>query len=181
MAINAAMLATQPQRRGDRACDRNGSAVARLAALAPVVVDTPRQPKQPRQRVRSKPAVKVLASRKARLAFLDHLMRSGDPALAAKELGLGLLPLFRQRATDSEFAADWHAAIGFAWEQVEHRVLAALLAPDGGVDIKVALAIIARRDTNQVRMPGRRVDSASVARLRAELRALAGPDAVKGK
>jgi len=172
MAMDAVMLAGQPARRGARACARNGSAVARIAALVPAVGT---------QRQRGKPGPAKLASRKARQAFLDHLMRSGDPALAAAETGLGLLQMFRLRAADPGFAADWQAAIGFAWERVEHRVLAGLLAQDGGVDIKVALAIMARRDAGATRVQGRSVDSASVARLRAELRALAGPDAMHGR
>lgn len=169
MASDAVMLAGRP---GAGACDRNVSAVARLAAMAPAVGAAPILPKRPRLRRNS---------RKARQLFLDHLIRSGDPALAAAETGLGLLPFFKLRAADADFAADWQAAIGFAWERVEHRVLAGLLAQDGGLDIKLALAIMARRDAGNARVQARRVDSASVARVRAELRALAGPAAVKGQ
>lgn len=170
MAMDAVMLA---ERQGTPACERNGSAVARLAVSS--------VGKALLQRGQGKSGSPKQASRKARQAFLDHLMRSGDPALAAAETGLGLLQMFRLRATDPGFAADWQAAIGFAWERVEHRVLAGLLAQDGGVDIKVALAIMARRDAGATRVQGRSVDSASVARLRAELRALAGPDAMHGR
>jgi len=175
MAMDAVMLAGQLAQRGVRDSDRNGSAVARLAALVPAGGNAPQQ------RVLGKSAPAKRASRKARQVFLDHLMRSGDPAVAAAETGLNLLQLFKLRATDADFAADWQAAIGFAWERVEHRVLAGLLAQDGGVDSKVVLAIMARRDAGNARVQGRGVDSASVARVRAELRALAGPVAVKGR
>lgn len=142
-----------------------------------------------RQRVGTRLARKLLGSRKDRAAFLDLLARHGDPALAADRLGLPLMLLFRHRDTDPVFAAEWQSAVGYAWEQVETRVLATLLeqlgrddgegkpAPRGGlVDSRLALAILNGRDrpvTKSGRRPGI-VESAGVARLRAEVQALAG-------
>lgn len=118
-------------------------------------------------------------SRRVRQQFLDALMLSGDPALAAERLGVSLLRLVTLRATDADFARKWHMAINFAWERVEHRLLAQLLDGSAAFDSKLALAAMARRDQAGPRVPARAVDSASVARLRAEIRSLAGPDAGK--
>ncbi|WP_439547252.1 hypothetical protein [Sandarakinorhabdus sp.] len=166
MAMDAAMLADRPVRQGGRACKIGGSTVAMLV------------PKPPRQRARRQA---VFATRRARLDFLDALAKFGDPALAAEVLQLSLVKLFRLRAEDAEFAAEWHAAIGFAWERVEHRVLAQMLDPAAAMDSKLALAIVARRDAGTAKVQGRRVDGAAVAKLRAELRALAGSEAVMTK
>ena len=177
MAMDWAGLADGPARRNGRAidiglCDVRNKAVALMVPKLTAV-------KPERQRVRSRAARGVFASRKARLDFLDALTRCGDPAVAAAEMDLSLVRLFRLRAEDADFAAQWHAAIGYAWERVEHRVLADLLKPGGGIDSKVALAVIARRDQGAAKVKGRSVDSAAVARLRAELRALAEPHAVR--
>lgn len=146
-----------------------------------------------RQRIDSRPARKLLGRRKDRAAFLDLLARHGDPAQAADRLGLPLMLLFRHRDMDPVFAAEWQSALGYAWEQVETRVLATLLeqlgrddgAGEGGgkpaargglVDSRLALAILNGRDrpvTKSGRRPGI-TDSAGVARLRAEVQALAG-------
>lgn len=133
----------------------------------------------------------VFANRLAREQFLDLLTRAGDPAVAADALGLSLVQLFRLRDADPSFAAEWQAAVGYAWERVESRVLAELLArveppADGAVgrkaagslsgllDSRLALAVLARREKPVTRLHGKPVESASVARLRAELRELAG-------
>ncbi|WP_310476175.1 hypothetical protein [Sandarakinorhabdus sp.] len=124
-------------------------------------------------------------------AFLEQLIRLGDPALAADAVGLPLMQLFRQRDADPRFAAGWQAALGYAWERLESRVLAELLARadapaetgivrkasgalTGLLDSRLAMAIIDRREKPVTRQHGRPVESASVARLRAELRDLAG-------
>jgi hypothetical protein len=142
-----------------------------------------------RERRRYRPGTRVarqlVGNRKDRMAFLELLARRGDPAVAADELGLPLLVLFRHRDADPAFAAEWTVAVGYAWERVESRVLAALLAhvadtPDpkakgvaGLIDSRLALAIVNRRDKPGTQVAGRAIDGASVARLRAELQALA--------
>lgn len=118
-----------------------------------------------------------LIGRQAQQEFLDALILCGDPALAARPLGLSLVRLLRQRERDAAFARQWQAAIAFAWERVEHRLLAQLLEGSAGFDGKLALAAMARRDQGAARVPTRPVEGEAVARLRAELRALAGPDA----
>jgi hypothetical protein len=94
--------------------------------------------------------------------------------------------LYRHRDADPRFAAEWQSALGYAWEQVETRVLAALLAQldraedstsgsrGGLIDSRLALAILNGRERPVTRQGARSIDSASVARLRAEIRALAG-------
>jgi hypothetical protein len=147
-----------------------------------------------RERARYRPgtreARRLVGKRKDRMAFLELLARHGDPAVAADALGLPLYVLFRHRDADPAFAAEWLAAVQYAWERVESRVLAALLdasASDtkgskttgaGQIDTRLALAIVNRRDKPVTHTGGARpVDGPSAARLRAELRALAGlPD-----
>jgi hypothetical protein len=135
------------------------------------------------ERVRYRPgtreARRLVGSRKDRVAFLELLARHGDPAVAADQLGLPLFVLFRHRDADPAFAAEWLAAVQYAWERVESRVLAALLGQladkDGKIDTRLALAIVGRRDkpvTHQGAV--KPYDGAGAARLRAELRALAG-------
>lgn len=132
-----------------------------------------------RRRLGTRQARKLLGRRRDRTAFLDLLARHGDPALAAERLGLPLMLLYRHRDADPLFAAEWQAALGYAWEQVETRVLATLLAQlgDGAaarpVDPRLALAIMNGRDRPQTRSGARPVDSEAVARMRAEVRALA--------
>jgi hypothetical protein len=138
-----------------------------------------------RRRVGTRQAIKLLGRRKDRAAFLEQLARAGDPALAADRLGLPLMLLYSHRDADPVFAAEWQAAMGYAWEQVESRVLAALLkrleqettepagaGRSGLLDSRLALAIVTGRDKPLTRAGGRPVDGPSVARLRAELRAL---------
>ena len=156
-----------------------------------------------RYRPGTRQARRLVGSRKDRMAFLELLARHGDPAVAADELGLPLFMLFRHRDADPAFAADWLAAVNYAWERVESRVLAALLceaadaeaaeraagdgkrvrkpvvgAGAGQIDIRLALAIVGRRDKPVTHTGGTKVaDGTGAARLRAELRALAGlPD-----
>jgi hypothetical protein len=101
--------------------------------------------------------------------------------------------LFRHRDADPAFAAEWLAAVNYAWERVESRVLAALLSDttqstdevgkparkavvgSGMINTRLALAIVARRDKPVTHKGAARpYDGAGAARLRAELRALAG-------
>ena len=130
-----------------------------------------------RYRPGTRMARKLVGSRRNRAAFLELLARRGDPAVAADELGLPLLVLLRHRDTDPAFAADWQAAVNYAWELLESRVLAGLISQsntDGALDTRLALAIVGRRDKTVHTGPARPVDGAGVARLRAELRQLAG-------
>jgi hypothetical protein len=139
-----------------------------------------------RRRLGTRQARKLIGRRKDRAAFLELLARHGDPAVAAERLGLPLMLLYRHRDADPRFAAEWQSALGYAWEQVETRVLAALLAQldraedsasgsrGGLIDSRLALAILNGRERPVTRQGARSIDSASVARLRAEIRALAG-------
>ena len=201
-------------------------------AAAPEQADVPAAPvkicirDRSRERVRYRPGsrlvVKLIGKRKDRLAFLEQLSRCGDPAVAADQLGLPVFELFRYRDADPIFAAEWLAAVNYAWERVESRVLAALLGqfaagdalpgkgsdavpgkgsdaqpgegsdaarpkrasvgPGAGqIDTRLALAIVNRRDKPVTHTgTGRVADGAGAARLRVELRALAGlADAAK--
>lgn len=113
-----------------------------------------------------------------RRAFCAHLAEHGDPAAAARAIGKNLTDAYRQRDSMPGFAGEWQAALAVAWEQVETRVLAGLLAPagDGGkaglIDSRVALAVLARREAPKT-VRGPLVDEAKVARFRDEIRALA--------
>jgi hypothetical protein len=154
-----------------------------------------------------------------RRQFLDELARSGDPEQAARTLNVSLVEAFRLRDADPAFGAQWQAAVGFAWELLEMRLLAELLsgaavgdgcrcveepkaafasekttAPPAAasrqsrpkqksgtrlldrLDSRLTMAIINRRDPPAGRSGtprGPPMDSAAVARLRAELRDLA--------
>ena len=172
-----------------------------MAGDMSVVSDFTAPARQPRdrslERHRHRPgtreARRLVGSRKDRMAFLELLARHGDPAVAADQLGLPLFVLFRHRDADPAFAAEWLAAVNYAWERVESRVLAALLSDttattdeagkparktavgSGMIDTRLALAIVARRDKPVTHNGAARpYDGAGAARLRAELRALAG-------
>lgn len=175
MAMDAAMQTGDSKARrngpqpGFKACDIKGNPVALFVAAKPA----------PRRKPRGGAEASLAVTEPARREFLDELMRGGDPAVAADRSGLSLVRLVELRDTDAAFAAAWHSAIGFAWERVEHRLLAQLLDADVVLDSKLALAAMARRDQGAARVQGRNVDSASVARVRAELRMLTGPDALQ--
>lgn len=161
----------------------NDLQLALLPASAAVAKPSRTNVHRPRTRL----GRRVFGSRRARLDFLDALARTGDPAMAAAGMGISVFDAYRMRDSDAKFAANWHAAIAIAWERVENRLLSELLAEaqasdgkTGGLrDSKLALAILARREPSVTRAggsaAGRPVDSAHVARLRAELRALADP------
>ena len=130
-----------------------------------------------------------------RRAFISCLAETGDPAAAAAAVGRPTDQAYRLRHTDMAFAAEWERAIAIAWEQVEARVLVGLLkaaavtAEDTTgklIDHRMALALLQRRDAPQRagagagagsggRAAARRPDALGVERLRAEIRALAGP------
>ena len=199
-------------------------AAAPAVTAAPKQFDVPTAPvkacirDRSRERVRYRPGsrlvVKLIGKRKDRLAFLEQLSRCGDPAVAADQLGLPVYELFRYRDADPAFAAEWLAAVNYAWERVESRVLAALLGQfadgdaqpgkgsdalpgeasgaakpkratlgsgAGQIDTRLALAIVGRRDKPVTHTGAGRVpDGVGAARLRVELRALAGlADAAK--
>lgn len=163
--------------------DASAAPVARDARPNDRSRDRSREQERARYRPGTRQARRLVGNRKDRLAFLEQLARHGDPAIVADQLGLPLLVLFRHRDADPQFAAEWQAAVNYAWERVESRVLASLLgqvdpAGDtraGPIDTRLALAILARRDrpANQKGTMGAR-DGAATARLRAEMRALAG-------
>jgi hypothetical protein len=132
-----------------------------------------------------------------RRAFISCLAETGDPAAAAAAVRRPIDQAYRLRDTDMAFAAEWEQAIAIAWEQVEARVLVGLLKaaaataqePAGKlIDHRMALALLQRRDAPQRAGAGagsaagaggkaaaRRPDTLGVERLRAEIRALAGP------
>ncbi|MCU0891081.1 MAG: hypothetical protein MUE77_04895 [Sandarakinorhabdus sp.] len=155
--------------------------------VQPAVAGPARSLRRPADRLpAARPCRQRASRRKERAAFLDALARTGDPGQAAQQAGLPLLQLYRHRDADPVFAADWQAALGYAWEQVETRVLAALLqrlqqeatdpavgAKSGLLDSRLVLAIVTGRDKPVTRSGAQPVDGPSVARLRAELRALA--------
>lgn len=120
-------------------------------------------------------ARKLVGSAKNRSAFLEQLARLGDPERAADALGLPLLVLLRQRDADPGFAAEWAAAVHYAWELLESRMLGTLMTQSAdAVDTRLALAIVNRRGKPALTAKSRPADSAAVARLRAELRSMAG-------
>ncbi|OSZ69141.1 hypothetical protein CAP39_10130 [Sphingomonas sp. IBVSS1] len=157
-----------------------------MLAAPPAPATAPNRVRASGRRPRTRLGRRVFGTRAKRLVFLDALARCGDPAVAARELGVSVFDAYRVRDADAEFAAQWQEAITIAWERVENRLLSELLseaeAKDGKTsnlrDSKLALAILARRDSGVTRAggtAGRPVDGAHVARLRAELRALADP------
>jgi hypothetical protein len=118
-----------------------------------------------------------------RRCFLARLAESGDPVLAAAAVGRPLDEAYRLREADEAFGAGWVRAVEIAWELVEARVLARLLASEENVpasarivDSKLALAILQRRGA----VPAARVaeqaaagDASGVAQLREEIRLMA--------
>ncbi|WP_303782867.1 hypothetical protein [Sandarakinorhabdus limnophila] len=59
-----------------------------------------------RHRPGTREALRLVGSRKDRMASLELLARHGDPAVAADQLGLPLFVLFRHRDADPAFAAE---------------------------------------------------------------------------
>lgn len=109
-----------------------------------------------------------------RQRFIEVLIETGNPALAATAVGQSLAAAYALRDRWPEFADDWRRALGIAWEQVEMRMLSTLLDGSAGdIDPKVALEMLKRRPA----APGRAavmIDAAKIARVRSEIKALAG-------
>ncbi|OYQ27662.1 hypothetical protein CHU93_10375 [Sandarakinorhabdus cyanobacteriorum] len=65
--------------------------------------------RRPRTRLGRRPRTRlgrrVFGTRAKRLVFLDALARCGDPAVAARELGVSVFDAYRVRDADAEFAA----------------------------------------------------------------------------
>ncbi len=140
-------------------------------------------------------APKWLWTQRDRQVFVGRVSATGDVALAAAAINRTPDEAYRMREAVPGFAMAWDRAIAIAWDQVETRVLAGLLArtevaepqdkdgkappvsnpkaKPGLIDSRLALAVLQRRPTaRQVRGPV--IDSARVAKLREEIRALAG-------
>jgi hypothetical protein len=120
--------------------------------------------------------------RRDRRRFLACLAATGDPWLAAQDVGRTLAAALELRGADAEFAQGWAQAVDIAWELVETRVLMRLLASEDGVpasarllDSKLALAVLQRRALVGAAVADGRspVADDEVARVRAEIRALA--------
>jgi hypothetical protein len=117
-----------------------------------------------------------------RRTFVEILAETGDPAVASHAVGRTIVEAFRLRDNATEFAAAWQRALGIAWERVEMRLLAGLLAGDGAtddkpgklIDSRMALAMLQRREAAKaVHSAAAPLDDAQVMRLRSEIRALA--------
>ncbi len=116
---------------------------------------------------------------KDRQRFIATLTETGNPAAAAACIGETLAAAYRMRERWPQLAEEWQQALGIAWEQVEMRVLAALLAGEAGsIDARVALEMLKRRPAPPMAPPPRPVntiDATGLARVRGEIRALAAP------
>ena len=106
--------------------------------------------------------------------FIEVLMETGNPQIAADAIGQTLAGAYRMRARWPLLADEWQQALGIAWEQVEMRVLSALL--EGAVDAKVALEMLKRRAPPALRRTVT-IDAGKMAVVRSEIRKLAAPDA----
>ena len=112
-----------------------------------------------------------------RQRFIATLIETGNPATAADAIGQTLASAYQMRERCPTLEAEWHQALGIAWEQVEMRVLANLL--DGrasSIDARTALEMLKRRTPAPTR-PMVTIDAARIARIRKEIRALAAPEA----
>lgn len=112
-----------------------------------------------------------------RRQFLDVLVETGNPAVAAAAIGQSLAAAYATRDRCPAFAEAWQRALGVAWEQVENRVLANLL--DGaaaGIDAKVALEMLKRRPAPAAPRATVVIDALKIARVRNEIRALPPAD-----
>ncbi|WP_439532085.1 hypothetical protein [Polymorphobacter sp.] len=124
-----------------------------------------------------------MSKRRWRLAerrrFLARLAEGGDPAAAAEAVSRPLDEAYRLREDDADFGAGWARALDIAWELVDARVMARLLASEENlpaaariVDSKLALAILQRRGMGPVTKSA--ASAAGVAQLREEIRLMAG-------
>jgi hypothetical protein len=108
-----------------------------------------------------------------RRRFIDVLVETGNPAVAAAAIGQSLASAYAMRDRSAGFAFQWQRALGVAWEQVENRVLANLL--DGAatnIDAKVALEMLKRRPAAAASRTPVIIDALKIARVRNEIRAL---------
>lgn len=111
---------------------------------------------------------------KDRKRFIATLAETGNPATAARAIGQTLAAAYDMRERWPLLADEWRKALGVAWEQVEMRLLATLLEGDAeDIDPKVALEMLKRRPVAMTR-PLVTVDAAKIARVREQIRALAG-------
>ncbi len=107
--------------------------------------------------------------------FITVLTQTGDPAKAAAAIGQSLAAVYAMRDRSPVLADAWRRALGIAWEQVEMRVLAALLEGDAGdINPKTALEMLKRRPVAPTR-PLLTIDAAKIAAVRDDIRALAKP------
>lgn len=110
---------------------------------------------------------------KDRRLFIATLAETGNPATAAAVIGQTLADAYAMRERWPLLADEWRQALGVAWEQVEMRLLATLLEGAAGeIDAKVALEMLKRRPPAVAR-PLVTIDAAKLARVRADIRALA--------
>lgn len=112
---------------------------------------------------------------KDRQLFIATLAETGNPATAAAVIGQTLASAYAMRERWPLLAEEWRQALGIAWEQVEMRVLSSLLdGAAGEIDPKVALEMLKRRTPAPVRGMVT-IDASRIARVRADIRALAAP------
>lgn len=110
-----------------------------------------------------------------RRLFIDTLAETGNPATAAAAIGQTLAAAYAMRERWPQLANEWQQALGVAWEQVEMRMLATLLeGAAGDIDPKLALEMLKRRPKAAATTPMVTIDAGRVARVRSEIRALAG-------
>ena len=109
-----------------------------------------------------------------RRQFITVLTETGNPAAAAAAIGQTLAAAYRMRERWPALANEWRQALAIAWEQVEMRVLGALL-DTGPIDAKVAMEMLKRRPQPPARAVVT-IDAAKIARVRSDIKALMAPD-----
>lgn len=76
-----------------------------MLAAPPAPATAPNRVRASGRRPRTRLGRRVFGTRAKRLVFLDALARCGDPAVAARELGVSVFDAYRVRDADAEFAA----------------------------------------------------------------------------
>jgi hypothetical protein len=116
-----------------------------------------------------------------RQRFLARLAETGDPATAAASVSRRLDEAYALRAAEPGFDQGWSRAVDIAWDLVEAKVLARILATEDTVptsarivDSKLALAILQRRSAAPAARGGD--DGPDIAALREEIRLLAASE-----
>ena len=110
-----------------------------------------------------------------RQRFIATLIETGNPATAADAIDQTLAGAYQMRERCPTLEAEWRQALAIAWEQVEMRVLSNLLeCHASAIDAKTALEMLKRRTPAATR-PMVTIDAAKIAKIRSEIRALAGP------